>query len=640
VSAAAAVGVEVAFTGPDGAVRAHPAERMAAELAAVDRRRNQGAVVELVGTDLFGAGRPGGAAEIVDLLAALATRVRVRHIRPALTADQTAATPRLVRAAGELGAHSLRISVTDEVTVSWYDLQAVCAEAEAAGMAAELRLHVTRAGIDPHGPEALGRFATERGLSLRWTVAPGLARDVAHAVDAALRITEQTQRRRELAGSTAFARAVTGRYPPSAARPLDLLVTAEAAERISPARAAALDVVGLDTHVLHPAAGTDAAAATDPRGLRDLAGLEPGLVGMVAVGGDSPVEVVEYAEGRDVEPFGPTLLRLRDAEDVAAFLADADAAHAEGSFPRALLDRLAFLADTCAWRAAPCPSRRLPRLVLDLDEGDRPVLRTAPAGLPLAPADTPLADLRTAAARRSGAEAERRGCSTCPVQATCSADECLSAVLAPADYCAARRARPWLPAYLHALDALSLTGEPAGTISPMAPTGSMGSTDSSPFGEEHDVADTRVSGFGGPLVVSEWSDAGPEVPAQAPAQAPSDALAAAPAWPVHSGPVLLCQRGTYLLVDPDSGRRAAVGRDSAGIVEAAQIGGPAHAAAWLARERGVPAAMAGGVVRKVLTDLAARGLALPGFAHHHAVPRQQPAPRVDAAPRAEAVRQA
>jgi hypothetical protein len=599
-SAAAAAGIEVAFPGPDGRLHEHPAERVAGELAAVDRRRNDGAPVDLVGAGL------GDAERIGARLASLAARgASPRYVRPGLTVDAECARPELVAAAGRAGVRDLRIVVADAAVPDWPDLQAAFAEAGAAGIDAGLSLRVGREDVDVRAVEALGRFAAERGARLDWTAVPGLSRDAVDAVDAALHLAPQTRRRRELAGTAAFARVVAGRYPPEAARPVDLLVTAEAAGVVGPATAASLDLVGLDTVVLHPAAGTDAGGPGTPAGLRDVLGLEPGLTGLVAVGGDIPVEILDYAAGRDVEPFGPTLLRLRTRDDVTAFLADADHARATGAFPTGLLDPATRLADTCAWRDTPCPSRRLPRLVLDIDvdAAMRPVLRTAPGGPAVAPAGISPAQLRAAVGRRAAAEADRRGCSTCPVRASCSMDDCLSAVLDSADYCAARRARPWLPGYLHALDALTLlagerhaeAAEPAGAGTGVEPGGGPA---------------PRVSGFGGRLVVAGAAGQAGDLDETGEAGTAGDA-GGVQAPPASAGPVLvlvLRPPSRFLLVDPATGRRAAVGRDTAGIAEATQAGGEEAAVAWLTRQRGVPPPEAARVVPAVLADLAARGL--------------------------------
>ena len=156
-----------------------------------------------------------------------------------------------------------------------------------------------------------------------------------------------------------------------------------------------------------------------------------------ATAGPLRVALRPYAEAA-TDDREPVLQRLATADDLALFLQDADRARREGRW-RAPLS--ALLESECAWSHEPCAQ---PGHVLYVDERGVRSSRLAP---PLTLVED---DLPAALDREQAQLAERRGCAGCPVRTHCS--HCSSVpVELEAAFCAARRERPWLPAYVTAL---------------------------------------------------------------------------------------------------------------------------------------------------------------------------------------------
>jgi hypothetical protein len=156
------------------------------------------------------------------------------------------------------------------------------------------------------------------------------------------------------------------------------------------------------------------------------------------------------------------VLRFDDLEDIEAFLADADTARLHGRFPSALLSGFTLLADACAFgEAGACRCGQLRRAVCC----DGHHLRTSIHGPVVGDITQPWIELARSARQQAGAARRRRGCQECPVASLCSQDLCLSSLIGDERYCRERRSRPWLVAYLDAVDAIrKVRGDPAQVV--------------------------------------------------------------------------------------------------------------------------------------------------------------------------------
>lgn len=204
-------------------------------------------------------------------------------------------------------------------------------------------------------------------------------------------------------------------------------------------------VIGTGTVVLAPDEGEGAVAYTG--GVADP-GQELAL-------GEFFLQIQDYATSPYMTILGPTLVRLFGGEDHAAFLADADAAREQGTFPPFATAPMVQLGDVPGLGADDGADG--PGLRLHVDSGG--AMSTSPAGATLGTVGATPRDL----AERHEAlnDASRRPCAVC-----------LAGAVAEEERVAALEARPWLPAYLHALDALRDL-------------------------QARGIAEARVSGFGG-----------------------------------------------------------------------------------------------------------------------------------------------
>lgn len=201
--------------------------------------------------------------------------------------------------------------------------------------------------------------------------------------------------------------------------------------------------------------------------VRDLGPGRPGVVGYdgtfseagaeFVLGDDFYLQIQNYAISEYMSVVGPTLIRVGDETDLETYLADAERALREGIFPSFLTNPVIQMADLPALGAGP--------------DGDGPALRlyvraagevsTSPHGRDLGMIDAGLAVLNE---RWTALNAE--SAQPCAV--------CLGGVLDEADRAGALGARPWLPRYLAAVEAIRQVRARRG-------------------------AEPRVSGFGGRL---------------------------------------------------------------------------------------------------------------------------------------------
>ncbi len=189
---------------------------------------------------------------------------------------------------------------------------------------------------------------------------------------------------------------------------------------------------------------------------------------------DFTVDLLPYAAAGTTEPGGagggrtpaaPALRHLGTADDLRAFLADADAARQDGTW---IDPASSSLENECAWLQHDC--NRSPGRVVFSGSGR---LRSSRRAVPL---QLGVRDdvLRTALQSETDEVQARRGCDTCPAATTCS--RCPSVPESvEALFCDARRTRPWLPAYLTALrlrqrygTTLQVSGFPGPAVGPEA----------------------------------------------------------------------------------------------------------------------------------------------------------------------------
>lgn len=286
-------------------------------------------------------------------------------------------------------------------------------------------------------------------------------------------------------------------------------VVLESAEHLDAVLAS--DLVGPRTLVFVPEAqGTGEPGGQQVIGYHGSA-TEPG--GDLAIDDDFYLQIQDYATCEYMSVLGATMVRILDGADFEAFLADADAALADGRFPTFLVEPAVQLADVAALGG---PDRGDgPRTRLHVDPRGR--VSTAPGGLPLGSIGDPVARLAQAWARRNGASAAPDAVA-------------LGSAVPEVLRCAAVAHRPWLGRYLAALEA----------VRELAARG---------------VADVRVSGFGGRLG-STCSGDGPDL---------YDAALPLLAW-TEDAAYLRCTA---------SGRTFALDADAAGPVEALLVRGSA-----------------------------------------------------------------
>jgi hypothetical protein len=280
---------------------------------------------------------------------------------------------------------------------------------------------------------------------------------------------------------------------------------------------------------------------SDVLGVWDLwpAGEPAATTAVWPFGHDRDVEVVPYASGRNMLPYGPVVLSLTSDEDVRMLIADADEARRTGAFTKAITDPLTDIADGVAFSGPADGATAVQRLVVR-DGSVCPGLGALPIGRVGEPLETLVAHARVIQETRE----QRRGCAGCPISGSCSRDGSLERLLADAAYCEIRRARPWLGLYV-ALPALlrRMTNFDADTT-------------------ERGVA-LRVSGFGGPLFYHDALN-----------EAPSGALGVVEA------------HGQYVFADATSGKCARITSDLAAIIDGLLASRSLReTAAWFARQR-------------------------------------------------------
>jgi hypothetical protein len=518
-------GLEVA-----GADHELAADRVAAVLQAADRADQVGRTVRLVGLDRLDPH------QAKTLLTALRPR--------ALRLDLPLAPRHAVTVGPAVAGRRARVILVVHDAGDADALAPALDGLRAAGVAARVEATLTAAA---DWVDDVADAVVLTGAACHWHPAPGLDWDDVALADATLaRATggPSGRDRRRRARLAAFAALTGGRAPAS---------TDRAGPAVVRSAGGPVEAAGCATVVF--AAPGDGAPWGEHVDLVE----EPGAWRVDGL----TVEALPYRHGRHVDPDGPTVLQLTGAEDLAAFLDDADRARATGAFPRALVHPRTLLADACAW-AGPgaCPTRRMARAVV----GGPDDVRSAPHGIIVGTTN----DSHPELARRARHELHRReaerGCAACPVAAVCSRDTCLRSMVSDTDYCAARRGRPWLAAYTDALAARqALAGQ---------------------TGE----ADVRVAGFGGWLVAhgDRWS--APDRP---------------PAVLVAGG-----DRDTVFGFDPRTGRCFRLTADAAAVAEC--VFGTAtadDAAADVAVALGVDRALAADAVARVEALLAARGVA-------------------------------
>ena len=173
----------------------------------------------------------------------------------------------------------------------------------------------------------------------------------------------------------------------------------------------------------------------------------PGVVGYhgtvgdpvceLSVGEDFYLQTQNYGVSEFLSVLGPTLIRVTDDADFAAYLADADKARGTGVFPSFLISPSVQLADLTALGAGPETDGPQARLYVTADGG----VSTSPGGAVLGTVTDPLDQLVHVWRERNSASEQ-----PCAV--------CLGGVLDESARCAELALRPWLSRYLDALAAL------------------------------------------------------------------------------------------------------------------------------------------------------------------------------------------
>ncbi|MFI2239408.1 daptide biosynthesis RiPP recognition protein [Streptomyces chrestomyceticus] len=294
-------------------------------------------------------------------------------------------------------------------------------------------------------------------------------------------------------------------------------VVLESSEHL--AQVLASDVVGAHTLVFAPAfSQADTADGSSP----DVAvyGGSAGESGAeFSLGTDFYLQVQSYGISGYMSVIGPTLVRIADTADFEAYVADADQARQDGTFPEFLASPVVQLADLPALGAAHADTGPALRLYVAATGA----VSTSPGGRPLGVAGESLAVLEAEWNRVNG-EAVR----PCAVS--------LGAAVPEEARTTGLAERPWLGRYLAALDALrNLAGR--------ATTGAS------------------VSGFGGRFL-----------PALAKISSPADAMGT-------EVPLLLWTDEAAYVYVPNTNRMMQLRREAAALVEALLVCGSVEAAA-------------------------------------------------------------
>jgi len=221
------------------------------------------------------------------------------------------------------------------------------------------------------------------------------------------------------------------------------------------------------------------------------------------LGGSFYLQAQKYAICEYMSVVGPTVIRVKDEEDFAIFLRDADIARESGAFPIYLANPLVFLADIPAlgepWKASG-PDQRIHV------RGNGEVSVSA-FGKCLGTTDTPLSTLKARWEHENGVS-----------QAPCAV--ALGEAVGEGVRSEGVRDRPWLGRYLAALNTIRQ-------------------------GLARGMAGLRVSGFGGYL-------------------APGEGDLTDPANVI---PVVSWNEDKALLFDPRSNRAFGMGTEAAALVE-------------------------------------------------------------------------
>ncbi|MFF5502541.1 daptide biosynthesis RiPP recognition protein [Streptomyces roseolus] len=230
---------------------------------------------------------------------------------------------------------------------------------------------------------------------------------------------------------------LTGRTRETADGPATGTVVLESADRLDEVLAA--DFTGAGTVVLVPGDGGGEAGPDDegrPLVLAYEGSLaEPG--DEMSIGDSFFLQTQDYATSAYMSVIGPTLIRITEAADLDAFLADADKAREHGEFASFATHPSVRLGDLPALGAD--PSGDGPRARLFVRATGEVTL--GPGGLPLGTAGDGLAALEAEWARLNAGSEQ-----PCAVS--------LGAVVPEPERVAALAARPWLGRYLAALDAI------------------------------------------------------------------------------------------------------------------------------------------------------------------------------------------
>ena len=235
----------------------------------------------------------------------------------------------------------------------------------------------------------------------------------------------------------------------------------------------------------------------------------------LSIGDDFFLQIQDYATSEYMSLLGPTLIRICGPQDFAAFLADADRARDTGSFAEFATNPAVQFADQSAYGAT----------LLDGEDGDGPELRLWVDGagqVSTSPNGSVIGSIEDGfdAIHRRWQDINAGSGSPCAVS--------LGSSIGEDERAAALAARPWLPDYLNALDAMK---------------------DLHARGRR----EIRVSGFGGRR-------------STALADAPASGGAAEPARPV----LLWNEDGAYL-VDRRIGRTFGIDEATADAVEAVLV---------------------------------------------------------------------
>jgi hypothetical protein len=555
----ALAGVEVAFHGPDGTVSATDPDRVLATVSVLARSCEH--PFDLVGVDLLPRDRAIGLLHALDPVARgrVGVEVDVGWWSAELSAAAAVAGARV---ALRLGPGTSGDGRRDEVTA----LAAALATAQDRGLQPVVRAEL---GDDLDVVERLAGTVLAARAELAYVWDDGVDEETAAIGTTILASADPAAlEAEELLGPRRAVAELLGQPRPPGTVPVGglgaVLLTACGPDDDEAGHGA----IGCGTEVFAlggpgPGSGRPHSGRHWPAG--------PALLGDGTV--DLPglrFDVMAYAEGRHVEPFDPLALVLTRREDVEAFLADADVAWHDGRFPRALLSPLTVLADACAWSGpATCTSPWMLRAAIDADG-----VRTARFG-PVVGRHDDEHHVLVRGARAAITDARtRRGCAACRVRASCSQDLCLSGLLDDATYCAARRGRPWLAAYVDAVEALRALGV-------------------------DDPEAARVAGFGGPL---HPDPAGPNG-------------ASAPIWPDRPPLVLVELDASCLGYVVARRARLRLTHDAAVVTELLlSAAGPDDATSAVATRFGLSGGAARAAVARVADLLACRGVTFPAVA--------------------------